>query len=148
MRKPRDEVEQLLVQLGILDESHFVSTMEVKFIASGSLAARRAIEEGGGTGSGRSATVTSPNIPGIVRHTGGPGEAGVPYTIRPDEEVFIPHSGGDFLLNTEVINALKSGQTSEGGSRTVINVGNVYGWEDFVEKVNQAGVDIRRFGWS
>lgn len=42
-----------------------------------------------------------------IRHSGGPGRAGEPYRIRPDEEIFVPSGDGEFLLNNEVLDALK-----------------------------------------
>lgn len=38
------------------------------------------------------------------------------------------------------------GSAGPGGGPT-ITIGNVYGWDDFVRKVREAGVDINRLGW-
>jgi phage-related protein len=38
----------------------------------------------------------------MFRHTGGPVVGGHPYIIKPDEEVFIPRTGGDMVLNRDL----------------------------------------------
>jgi TP901 family phage tail tape measure protein len=69
-------------------------------------------------------------------------EAGSPEAIIP--------------LNSQGIGVLASALQQAGvgvqadmqsGARTVIHIGNVYGWDDFVRKVRQAGTDIQRLGW-
>lgn len=40
-----------------------------------------------------------------------------------------------------------SGVSSARASQTTIHVGDVYGWDDFRQKVREAGVDINRLGW-
>lgn len=79
---------------------------------------------------------------------GGRPEPGVPAIVgEKGPELFIPDTAGTILSNRESMRQL-SGGSAVAGSNTVINVGNVYGWDDFVAKVNKAGVDIRRLGLS
>lgn len=52
-----------------------------------------------------------------LRHSGGPGRAGEPYRIRPQEEIFVPSGDGEFLLNNQVLDALR-GLTGSSTSTT------------------------------
>jgi hypothetical protein len=80
--------------------------------------------------------------------------------------IFEPRPGGTFVnlaeagsrealipLNGEGIGILSSAMQqagaqggSAGGARTVINIGTVYGWDDFRRKVREAGVQNARLG--
>lgn len=94
-----------------------ISTWELKVAFSASSQARELIESGGGFGGG-SVTVETDDL---FRHRGGPGTAGVPYVIRPDEEIFVPSGNGQFLLNDQVMSALRG---LSGGRSTTNNFNN------------------------
>ena len=72
----------------------------------------------------------------FVAHSGGvvPGTGEVPAVLM----------GGETVLPTHDPNFNRQLDKMAGGTKTVINVGNVYGWDDFVRKVRDAGVEIQR----
>jgi len=45
------------------------------------------------------------------------------------------------------VSAVSGASANRAGSQPPIYIGNVYGWDDFVKKVREAGVDINRLGW-
>lgn len=61
-------------------------------------------------------------------------------------------SGGSVLTNQQSRRLAASGggspMPSGGSALPPIYIANVYGWDDFVRKVREAGVDINRLGWS
>jgi hypothetical protein len=77
----------------------------------------------------------------VFRQHGGPVRAGMPYIVgEAGPEWFIPNQSGNVLPNGR-------GPGGGAGGSTIINVGTVYGWDDFVAKVRDAGVTIERYGW-
>lgn len=100
------EAESLLEVLGLLDGKTISTVVDTRFTQSGQ--------------------IITPTKGGFaeIRHSGGPGRAGSPYLIRPDEEIFVPSGNGMFLLNDQVMSALQglnTGNTTNntGGSVTV-----------------------------
>ena len=76
------------------------------------------------------------------RQHGGPVTARTTYLVgESGPELFVPHSSGQIISNQQL-----TGGGGSGGTTTHIHIGTVYGWDDFVRKVNQANVDGRRLG--
>ena len=74
----------------------------------------------------------------VRRHTGGHlGEGQMGWVGESGPEWFQPDSAGRVIPTRELL-----GGTS--GPKTVVHVGTVYGWDDFVRKVRDAGVEIQR----
>jgi hypothetical protein len=113
--KSDDEARELLVTLGLLDGTNVTSTVTTEY-----------------------RTVTRNDN---FRHSGGPGEPGVPYTIRPDEEIFVPSGRGQFMLNSDVINALRNvgGNTTNSHAGLNITVNNpVHRGDDILDSIQKA----------
>ena len=71
------------------------------------------------------------------RHSGGPVTAGVPYIVRPDEELFIPSQNG-YVSPMSGMAATSTGPTYNIFTLT---------YDDFVRESHKAGVLADRLGW-
>jgi hypothetical protein len=79
-----------------------------------------------------------------TRQHGGPVMARQPYIVgEAGPELFVPYTAGSVISNASLQNA---GRAGSGGTTTHIHIGTVYGYDDFIRKVNQANVDGRRLG--
>lgn len=102
MDQPIEQVEEMLRLLGILDASQFETSVLVKFLASGDVQAREAIERGGGFGSGSTVTIDTADRRFFRQH-GGPVAARQPYIVgERGRELFIPQTSGTVISNADI----------------------------------------------
>lgn len=140
--QPLEQIATMLHDMGILTDTQWqmIVGIATEISASDRALIRAATSQARPTHGGTADTRN------LFRHSGGPGEAGMPYIIRPDEEVFIPQSNGQFVLNGEVMAALNGGSGGGRSGPTYIFYGDVYGDDAFMEKVAQANAQNGRLG--
>ena len=127
-----EDIDRVAESIRSIESRQIFLDVFTRFQASGSAAARKAFEQNIG------------RFEVEQRALGGPVSPLTPYIVgEKGPEVFIPDRAG-----TIIPNVMTAQSTRAGGSGTVVNIGNVYGWDDFVRKVNEAGVTINRYGWT